>query len=99
MGEHSRMNFDKWQGKRGLSDSEVLTSEHLQRVKSESELVQCACGCGGWRPRYDKRGKARRYLRGHHPPRRPRTEEEISRSENKKMLTILGIPLEAWGLE
>ena len=73
------MNLDKWQKRKGLSDSDILSPRYLERIKSEPELVQCACGCGGWRPRYDRRGKARHYLRGHRPPRSrlPRNKGEI----------------------
>ena len=65
MGEASRMNLKEWQKRRGLSDSDILTPKYLNRIKSESEIVQCACGCGEWRARYDKRGVERRYITGH----------------------------------
>ncbi len=71
------ISLKEWQGKRGLSDSEVLSPRYLERIKSEPERVQCACGCGGWRPRYDRRGRARHYLRGHARARhRPPAEEK-----------------------
>ncbi len=65
MGEASSMNLKEWQKKKRLSDSDILTKEHLNRIKSEPVLVRCACGCGEWRVRYDKNGIKRRYIKGH----------------------------------
>lgn len=59
------MNLKEWQKRKNLSDSDILTQEHLDRNDSASPLVQCACGCGEWRPRFDKYGKERYYIRGH----------------------------------
>jgi hypothetical protein len=28
-------------------------------------IIECACGCGGNRPKYDKRGRERKYISGH----------------------------------
>ncbi len=85
MGEDSRVNLEKWQEENRLSDLEILSPKYLERIKSKSELVQCACGCGGWRPRYDKKGRALHYLHDHRPPRPPpRNEEEIYRSQRAR---------------
>lgn len=65
MGETSRMTLQDWQRSKNLSDSDILTQEFLTRIMSESDLVQCACGCGESRGRYDKRGIERRYIQGH----------------------------------
>lgn len=31
-----------------------------------TEMIECACGCGQLRPKYDSRGKEMRYIRFHH---------------------------------
>lgn len=35
------------------------------RLKSYGPLVECACGCGATFPKYDWRGRERRFLHGH----------------------------------
>lgn len=48
----------------------------VNRAKG-GELVGCACGCGKFRPKYDKWGKERRFILGHQNPRTsPRHSEE-----------------------
>jgi len=32
------------------------------------ELIECACGCGQLRPRYDRRGRERKFINGHPNP-------------------------------
>ena len=54
-----------WQKNKNLSNSDILSQKYLERIKLEPELVQCACGCGDWRVRYDKKGIERRYIVGH----------------------------------
>lgn len=57
--------FENWKQEKGYSDPDVLTQEYLKRVYDSSERVQCACGCGKWRARFDGEGVERRYIWGH----------------------------------
>ncbi len=59
------MTLKDWQNRKNLSDSDILSQEYLERIKMEPPLVQCACGCGEWRPKFDKYGKERHYILGH----------------------------------
>ena len=36
-------------------------------MKKNDELIACHCGCGQLRQKYDKRGRERRFLKGHQP--------------------------------
>jgi very-short-patch-repair endonuclease len=48
--------------------SESLKGENNYMWKPElhtGELVECACGCGGLRSKYDKKGRIRNYIKGH----------------------------------
>lgn len=58
-------DFESWKNRWGYSNNDVLTSDYLERIKLEPELVRCACGCGQLRPRFDKQGIERRYIKGH----------------------------------
>lgn len=37
----------------------------MLKVKVNMELIQCACGCGQLRTKYDKRGREKRYIYKH----------------------------------
>ena len=81
------MNLKEWQKKRGLADYDILTQEHLKRVhdkKGKSEIIQCACGCGEWRPRLDKYGKERHYIRGHSGRGRKPSAEALRKSRETR---------------
>lgn len=54
------------------------------------EMIECACGCGMPRPRYDKKGRERLYIHGHQ--NRRKTADQIAawkRNMSKR-------PLEVW---
>jgi len=42
-----------------------------------TELIKCACGCGQIRPKYDRYGIARRFIRGHHRRKPPPEENSL----------------------
>ncbi len=48
------------------------------------EKVLCACGCGKLRPKYDKRGRLRKYIHGHFNNGR-KTPKEIIGKMRKNM--------------
>ena len=61
-----------------------------QSSTSPEESMQCACGCGQDRPKYDARGRGYRFLKGHNGRRRlpsPELIEELRRrSESRTTL-------------
>jgi len=70
--------LEDWKKRQSLSDEDILTPGHLQRVAAqppaqESEIVYCACGCGEfWLRPVDHVDRKQRFIRGHGPQRRPR---------------------------
>jgi len=47
-------------------DFESVRDDALERVPFFTpEWVPCACGCGKFRPRFDGRGRERKFIRGH----------------------------------
>ncbi len=40
-------------------------NSNLRKPKEPNLPVECACGCGGIFPRYDKSGRPRKYITGH----------------------------------
>lgn len=75
------MTLEVWKEHLGLSDGDVLTPEYLtRRSNPKNEVVECACGCGGKRMRFDKEGKERRYIHGHHS-RGTMSKEAIAKRE------------------
>ncbi len=66
----------EWKNQEDLSDEDVLTLEHRDRVSAEGsalEIIYCACGCGEWWSRQrDQEGRKQRFIRGHVPRRKPR---------------------------
>lgn len=43
--------------------------------RAEQPVVPCACGCGEQREKYDRVGRARRFVPGHNNPAFRRPEE------------------------
>lgn len=84
MGEATEMNLKEWQKRKRLSDSDIFTSEYLNRIESESELVKCACGCGEWRPRFDEKGIERNYISGHQSRGRKHSAESITKMQETR---------------
>lgn len=74
---------ETWKDRLDLSDEDILTEGHLQRVATqgpaqESEIIYCACGCGEfWLRPVGHVGRKQRYIRGHAPRRTRRTKEEV----------------------
>lgn len=48
--------------RRGLRNS---PKTEFKKINRSNEMVQCACGCGGFMPKHDKRGRRRYYIAGH----------------------------------
>lgn len=40
------------------------------------EMIECACGCGQLKPRYDKKNRERLYIRGHQNRRQTEAQRE-----------------------
>ena len=76
-------DLENWKERLDLTDEDILTQEHLSRVATqgpaqESEIIYCACGCGGfWLRPVGQKGR-RRFIRGHTlQKRKRRTRLEI----------------------
>ena len=83
---------EEWKEHYGLSDGDILTKEYLKRVYNPPERVQCACGCGKWRARFDGVGVERRYIWGHAARGRKPSAETIEKiAETKRRNAELGI--------
>lgn len=82
--------FESWKKRKSLSDEDALTPGYLERRDNpENELIDCACGCGYKRMRFDKNGIERRYIVGHHMRGRTPSSEtlekiRLTRLRNKK---------------
>lgn len=87
------LSFEDWKREKSLPDHEVLDKDYLKRLKLEPELVQCACGCGEWRVKYDKKGIERRYIRGHSAQGRKLSAETINKIRKTKWLLKGGLYL------
>ena len=93
-----------WKNRLDLSDEDILTQQHLNRVATqppaqESEIIYCACDCGGfWLRPLNYKGRNFRYIRGHAPKKgdsrltpTPRREQgEIIKSIFKALPTEEG---------
>jgi predicted restriction endonuclease len=44
------------------------------------EMIQCACGCGEWRERFDSRGRERRYMKDHQNREKTKAQKDAARN-------------------
>ncbi len=78
------MNLREWQKRNRLSNSDILTPEYLERIKSEPELVWCACGCDQLRLRFDKNGIERQFIQHHQSRGRKLSAGTIKKMQETK---------------
>jgi hypothetical protein len=50
------------------------TRDDLRKEFEDNVEIECACGCGGKLLKYDKQGRPRKYILGHHMRTKGRTE-------------------------
>ena len=88
---------ETWKKRLGLTDQDILTEEHLNRVAAqgpaqESEIVYCACGCGEfWLRSLNYKGRKFRYSRGHTARAKKRRYDPriISHKSQKEIIQLI----------
>ncbi len=81
-----------WKNRLDLSDEDILTQQHLNRVATqppaqESEIIYCACGCGGfWLRPLNYKGRNFRYIRGHAPKKDSKKGDSPPRRDQREII-------------
>ena len=63
--ETTFIDIEKWISDRSRLGTEALKAYAESMKKPRDLLAECACGCGGTFPKYDAKGRERKYISGH----------------------------------